>query len=86
MLFLLGDVPEETYKADQRYILWVLLLIAKKMIAVDLKDTNRNSAGAEQEHKQVYIMETMTAGLLLKMDTFLHWWLHNRQLTEGVVL
>ncbi len=75
LLFLLGVVPKETYNTDQRYILRILLLIAKKMITVNWKDVKPPTMTQwRQRLKHVYIMERMTASLQMKMDIFTRRW------------
>lgn len=75
LIFLLGAIPQETYSSDQRYMLRILLLIAKKMITVNWKDPKPPTINQwVQRLKRVYTMERMTASLQLKMDTFEQRW------------
>lgn len=75
LIFLLGAIPQETYSSDPRYMLQILLLIAKKMITVNWKDPNPPTITQwVQRLKMVYTMEQMTASLQLIMDTFEQWW------------
>ena len=75
MLFLLGAIPTDLYNTDQRYILRILLLVAKKMITVNWRDVKSPTIGQwVQRLKNVYRMEQMTASLQLTMDTFVQRW------------
>ena len=75
MLFLLGAIPTDTYDSDQRYILRILLLIAKKIITVNWENA-KSPTIIQWKHrlKQVYTMERMTASLQIKMDSFTQRW------------
>lgn len=75
LIFLLGAIPQETYSSDQRYMLQILLLIAKKMITVNWKDPKPLTITQwVQRLNRVYTMERMTTSLQLKMDTFEQRW------------
>lgn len=72
---LLGALSKKMYNEEERYVLRILLLIAKKMITVHWKEEQPpNLAQWTQRLKQVYIMEKMTACLQMKMDIFLQRW------------
>lgn len=75
LIFPLGAIPKETYSSDQRYMLQILLLIAKKMITVNWKDPKPPTITQWiQRLKRVYTMEQMTASLQWKIDTFEQRW------------
>ena len=75
VLFLLGAIPKALYNADKRYILMILLLVAKKMITVNWRDVKPPTIGQwTQRLKNVYMMERMTASLQLTMNTFMQRW------------
>ncbi len=58
LVFLLGAIPKEEYSVEHRYILRILLLTAKKMITVNLKEEGPPAiAQWLQKLKHVYIME-----------------------------
>lgn len=75
MMFLLGNISKKKYNGEQRYVLKILLLVAKKMITVYWKDEKSPTITQwVQRLQQVYIMEWMTASLQLtfsKMDNCL---------------
>ena len=74
-LFLLGIIPKDVYNAEQRYVLRILLLVAKKMIKVNWRDVKPPTMGQwSQRLKNVYTMEKMTASLQLKTDIFDQRW------------
>ncbi|KAF7655423.1 hypothetical protein LDENG_00056120 [Lucifuga dentata] len=69
--FLLGEIHQDVLGKDQRYILRILLLVARKMITINwMKAFPPTQTQWTQRLKQVYIMEYMTAKLQMKMDTF----------------
>ncbi len=73
--FLLGVISVEVFNADQRYILRVLLLIAKKTITANWKSVKSPTVTEwKQRLKQMYMMEKMTASLQLKTDLFNQRW------------
>lgn len=83
LFYLLGVVTVDSFSANQRYILHILLLIAKKMVTVSWK-TVKTPSITEWKHrlKQVYLMEKMTASLQMKVDLFnQRWHIVNEYLT-----
>lgn len=75
MLFLLGAIPKDSYDPDQRYILRILLLIAKKMITVNWREVKPPTIDQWTERlKYVYTMERMTAVLQMTLDNFEQRW------------
>ncbi len=72
---VLGALPREIYNEEKRYVLRILLLIAKKNDNSTLEGEGSPSLVQwTQRLKQVYIMEKMTACLQMKMDIFLQRW------------
>ena len=75
LIFLLGSIPKDLGDTDRRYILRILLIIARKMITVNWKTVNTSSITQwRQRLKQVHTMEKMTAKLQMKTDTFTRRW------------
>jgi len=72
----LGVISVDVFNADQRYILRVLLLIAKKKnITANWKSVKSPTVTEwKQRLKQIYMMEKMTASLQLKTDLFNQRW------------
>lgn len=65
----------DDFNDDQRYILRVLLLIAKKNITANWKSVKSPTVTEwKQRLKQIYMMEKMTASLQLKTDLFNQRW------------
>ncbi|KAF7645302.1 hypothetical protein LDENG_00206850, partial [Lucifuga dentata] len=74
-VFLLGEIPQDVLGKDQRYILCILLLVARKIITIHwMKAFPPTQTQWTQRLKQVYIMEYMTAKLQMKIDTFVQRW------------
>lgn len=75
LLYLLGVIPVDLFTADQRYILHILLLVAKKNVTANWKNVKSPTVAEwKQRLRQVYLMERMTASLQLKMDLFDRRW------------
>ena len=73
--YLLGVIPVSDFNAEERYILHVLLLVAKKIVTVNWRSVNSPTQTEwKQRLKQVYMMERMTAILQMKMDLFRWRW------------
>lgn len=83
LFYLLGIIPANSFGADQRYILRILLLVAKKIVTLNWKNVKSPTVSEwKQKLKQVYIMERMTASLQMKMDIFnQRWCMVNEYLT-----
>lgn len=74
MLFLFGIPPENISNKDHRYLLLILLLIARKITVNWRKPSPPTKIEWTQRLKQVYIMELLTSKLQLKTDLFIQRW------------
>lgn len=73
--YLFGIVEADLFNADQRYVLHILLMLARKIITVNWKNVKSPTISEwKQKLKQVYIMERMTASLQMKVDLFNQRW------------
>jgi hypothetical protein len=74
-IFILGKTPGNTTSKNQAYLIWVLLLIAKKMITVLWRNVKTPTFQQWRVRvKNVYLMESITAKLQLKTDAFIAKW------------
>lgn len=74
-LSIIGILPEDLIDRDSRYLLRVLLLIAKKIITINwLKPHPPNIMQWTDRVKKVFIMEKTTARLQLKLERFERRW------------
>ena len=76
--FVLGILPDDLENYNQRILLLVFLLIAKKMITISwLRPQPPTVTQWREKVKDVYYMENITARLHLKIDVFLNRWSPN---------
>ena len=69
--FILGDTPAVIDSQNQKYLLGVMLLIAKQVITVLWrKEMPPNVQQWRERLKNVYLMESITAKLQLRTDAF----------------
>ena len=74
-VFILDLYPSDALSADQRYLLHILLMTARKTITMNwLKPQPPTVDQWTQKLKSVYLMEYLTAQLQLKTDLFTRRW------------
>lgn len=74
--FLFDLTPEDMYTRDQKYLLHILLMIARKIVTINWRNPQPPTV-AQWKHKlrEVYGMEALTTQLQLKTDVFMRRWI-----------
>ena len=74
--FLLDLTLEDMYTRDQKHLLHILLMTARKMVTVKWMNPQPPTVAQwKQKLREVYGMEALTAQLQLKADVFVRRWL-----------
>ncbi len=74
LFFLLEGIPQDLCSKNQRYILHIRLLSARKTIINWMKPHPPTMAQWIEKLESVYRMEYMTAQLQMKLDNFIQRW------------
>ena len=74
--FLFDLSPDDTYNRDQKHLLHILLMTARKMVTIKWRNPRPPTVAQWiQKLREVYGMEALTAQLQLRSDVFKRRWL-----------